>query len=483
MRLRRPLRGNPTAAQFATRMRALGAIAHFDPSWGATDDGTTSQWIDCIGGTTCVSSSQATRLIYSASQSGLNSRPGWSCSQTNSTRLISTDGTLAALVDDAQATTIYVVKKTAAPGSTVAYLSFGNTAASSDHIYHGVTVSSSANKFIASRNSGGLQTTNTGSIIRPLTGATVTSIVYSGSAYSCWENGGPSSTNEANTKTPTNNRTCIGNLYQAGAITPTLGYDGVLGDIVIFAAAHTATERRLVEQLIAMKYGWAVLQGVSGFTIADYLKTANGAGIRGGNGVGVWTDALLRHDASNPGTEYIVSTYDATNGFSLVNPASSSNFFARNGTPGATSPSLTINANDIGKLVLQGGADDLSRVKSFHNGAENSAPGTALTGYSPAPAGVACWVGVPPIASNAAVSISLFGVAGGDVPQTAANQAGRAAAIKAAKAFVATGGATPTHGWALNSIASSYSDLVGTDALTLTGTLSAAQIIVPTWPW
>ena len=131
-------------------------------------------------------------------------------------------------------------------------------------------------------------------------------------------------------------------------------------------------------------------------------------------------------------------------------------------------------------MIFGGSAGPSNLVRGFVNAAEIGA-GTAMTGYAK-DATTSFSAGIQQTI-NPASSYSIFGIAGGDVEQVVANHAARAAAIKAAGAFVTTGGATPTHGWALSSVASSYSDLVGSDALTLSGTLSAAQIIVPTWPW
>lgn len=462
-----------------SRLRSLGAIAHFDPMSGATDDGTTSRWVDCIGGHVVQSTSAATRLVYSASLAGLNGRPGWTGTFANSTRLDSINGTLAGLLDVSAPMTIYAVKKTGAQPSTGAWASCGNSA-SSDHIYWGVTVASSANKFIASRNQAGVQVTNTTSVIRPLTEATVTSSVFSGAAYSTWENGGPTALAEANARAPVCDRFTIGAVNAAGVYA--VFFEGVIGDIVIFGTAHTDAQRRYVEQLLASKYGWPVIQGVAGFTNADYARAAADAGTRGTTGVGVWGDILLRADAVPAVTGYETVNIGGFTGWGIFNAAGVLTAQACNGVAAVGRAAGTIAANDVGKLKIVGMSSDATQVSAFYQGASSGS--SVLAGYTLTQAGIRFAVGNQSGAALPATNFSIFGVASGNGPQTAGNAAGRAAAIKAAKRFVASGGATAEHGWAFtNATDASFSDLVGAAALAREGTLTQAQIIIPTWPW
>jgi hypothetical protein len=274
---------------------------------------------------------------------------------------------------------------------------------------------------------------------------------------------------------PTCDLFVVGALYSAGAYS--FQYSGDLGDIIIFPTAHTDAQRRYVEQLIAAKYGWACIQGVSGFTAPNFLETGVNLGIRGASGVGVWADYFMRWDAI-PGSEYVGVASAGVTGHTCYTSAGNQHFRVGNNTALFVSPGATVAASDVGKALLFGGCSDLSFARAFKNGAEVGA-GTACAGYT-ADATTKYQIsdGLP------AGSMTLFGVAGGNVPQTAGDQAARAAAIKAANGFVHTGGATPAHAWKIDGLASSYADLVGSDSLNLTaGQLAAAQIIIPTWPW
>jgi hypothetical protein len=468
-----------SAGTVARQLAALGAIAHFDPSWGATDDGTTSTWIDRIGGTVCQSTSQATRLQYSGSIAGLNNRPGWNGVAANATKLVSTTATLAELIDGVVPYTLYCVRKATDVTAFNMVCSAGSTTLA-QYIYHSAGPVSGAN-FVTRRD--GVGQTQSGGAVNALTAAAVDSAVFSGTAESLWSNGSRSLSAGVNTRSPTCDRFVIGALLSGGVYS--LSFWGAIGDIVIFAAAHTAAQRRQIEQLLAIKYGWPVLQGVADLSIANYFATAAGAGVRGANGVGVWMDALIRPDAV-PAAFQVITQAITTGTFGgwSIDSASGGAAFAPRAGQGASvviGPTRTIAAADVGKLMLFGGTVDGALVRTFVNGAEVGA-GSALVGYAAAAGTKAQTVGQDS-GTGGAASFSMFGTAGGNVAQTAANQAARAAAIKAAGRYIATGGATPTHGWAIDGTDATFSDLVGSDVLTRQGTLTAAQIIITEWPW
>lgn len=477
----RRLLSSPTAAQFANRMRQLGAIAHFDPSWGATDNGTTSTWIDRIGGNTVTSEAQASRLVFSSSLASLGGMPGWSGTSAANSHLVNTASTpLGVLMAGLLPHTIYTVRRATLTTPSIYFSS--SRSGGTDYWYTG-NVNSVNNSNYVRQQAG---QTNNSSIIRHTTEPIVAVHTFTGSTGGVHDNGGVGVAPAANTKNLNTNNLCVGGLIQNTGVS--LCFDGDIADLIVFGSAHTDAERRQVEQLIALKYSWPVIQGLSGFTTNDFLSTAIGAGVRGADGVGVWTDVLLRPDATPSGTQYVISAFQFSGlkGYATLF-GSSGETAARNGVATAFSPVLAVAADKVGKLSLHGMASNASLVDYFVDGVRQGA-GSALAGFLKADASTyRCQVGgVQNGASGNASpcsSFSLFGAAGGDVAQNATDQTARAAAIKAAKAYVATGGATPTHGWALNSIASSYSDLVGSDALTLAGTLSAAQIIVTSWPW
>lgn len=476
LNLAAPLTFTPTTRTwYSDEFRRLGAIAHFDPSLGATDDGTTSTWVDQIAGYSVASTSQATRLTYSAS-SGLNGRPGFSGVAGSLTKLVSSDGVLAALIDGSDACSIYVVRKASSVAAASTSVCAGNTA--TGHLVKlGALITTGAQVY--SRNGGSL-VSSTG-VVQDTTGAVVVSCVYSGAAVSAWSNAGPSAVAAAHVQAPTCDRFVVGALLSSGTYSE--HFSGDIGDIVIFLGAHTDAQRMYVERLLAQKYGWPCLRGVTGFTTSNYLVSAAGAGITGTDDVGVWADVLIRHDAINPASEYPVTAYDASGvrGWFMIHPVAATYATARNGTVGANSPADTTTAAMVGKLRLYGMTADLSSVRHYANGVQIGA-GTALSGFKQA-VSEPMYVGRPRVASNALVSCSIFGLAGGNVPQTTANQAARAAAIKAAGRFVTVGGAAATHGWRFETPGAYHADAVGGDMLTRTGTLTETQCIVPTWSW
>lgn len=473
-RYRRRVRCSFNPTSFAAKMRMLGATAHFDPSWGASDDGTTSTWVDRISGHTVASTSQATRMTYSASVSGLNNRPGFSGVAASSTKLLSADGVLAALLDDSAANSVYIVRKASSVAAASTSVCAGNTA-TGHLIKYGALITTGAQVY--SRDGGSL-VSSTG-VVQDTTGAVVVSCVYSGSAVSAWSNAGPSVVAAAHVQAPTCDRFVIGALLSSGSYSE--HFSGDIGDIIIFPTAHTAAEHRRIEQEIALKYGWPVLQGLSGFTAANHLANAGlTSGVRGDDTNGVWTDVLVRPDVLTAGTQYLYSTNTGVLGHAMITGTVFA-MYAQNGTTFAYSPYYTPVAADVGKLQFFGGtAGPSNLVRGFRNSAEVGA-GTALTGFAKSST-IAYSVGVRAAASPAS-SHSIFGISGGDVEQTLTNHQARAAAIKAARAFVTAGGATPTHGWAVDSDAATIPDIVGGDLLTRAGSLTLAQIIVPTWPW
>lgn len=454
---------------FSPAIRALGAVAHFDPSWGATDDGTTSTWIDRIGGHTVASTSQATRMTYTAASAALNNRPGFVGVSANATKLEGASA-LAALIGGAINLTVYSVHALSSNAAQSATWCIGTVANTGEYMgpLNGATTGSTN----VHRNTGVFS-----GVVQNTTSPVVVSMVNTPTTCSAWSNGSVANT-AANALAPACDLFAVGGLRLSGGYTQHM--TGVVGDIIVFLGAHTAAQRMYVEQLIAAKYGWPVLRGLSGFSAANYFTLGAGLGPRGASGVGVWGDILLRRDSTPGSAQSIYRAVAGALGYITYGGAADTSVTIGNGTVTAASPARTYLTSDVGKLALMGITADLSLCRQYFNGVEVGA-GTALAGYAPATGSFS--LGAGPTGTQAASSFSIFGAAGGNVPQTQANNAARCAAIKAANAFVATGGATPSDGWALNSVAATYANLVGSTALPMTGTLTAAQIIVPTWPW
>ena len=476
LNLAAPLTFTPTTRTwYSDEFRRLGAIAHFDPSLGATDNGTTSTWVDRIGGNTVTSTSQATRLVYSASLANLNGRPGWTGVAASNTKLVNTASTaLGVLMAGVLPHTIYTVRRGIEPTSSIYFSS--SKSGSTDYLYCGSLTGVHYSAYV--RQAGG-QTAHTGAYRHTIEGI-VAVMTFTGTTGAVHDNGGVAITPAADSKNLDINNLCIGGLIQGTSVS--FCFDGEIGDIIVFPTAHTNAQRMYVERLLAQKYGWPCIRGVSGFSTANYLSNAGlTSGIRGDNTNGVWTDALIRPDAVPSGTQYIESAWAGVAGQSIVSSGAALGFTAGNATANATSPTRTIAVTDVGKLMIFGGAAgpaDLAR--GFVNGAEISA-GTALAGYAKDTA-TAFSAGAR-AAVSPATNYSIFGIAGGDSAQVAANHAARAAAIKAAGRFVFTGGVAATHGWRFETPDAYHADAVGVDMLTRTGTLTETQAIVSVWPW
>ncbi len=452
-----------------------GPVAHFYPPVGLTDDGSTTTWRDWIGGYTVASTSQATRLVASTSLLGFNGRPGVTAVGASSTRLVSSDGVLAGLLDGSQAFTVYTVRKWAS-GASGPVWACGST--SNGHVMScGV---SNLGVSYADRYDGGYSV-NSG-VIQIGTAAAIDRFVYTGTAHNLASNSSPGLTGGANTRAPTCNRFSIGARLVAGSYDAY--YTGDIGDIIIYLGAHTEAQSMYIERLIAREYDWPVIPGVRGFSASNYLPSAVSAGCKGANGVGVWGDLLCRADAVPSGTEYLGRNIAGNSGWGLYDAgAGGASGHAGTGSAHVFAPSRATVAADVGKLSLRGmSGAHAGLARSFHNAVENGS-GSALSAYASTTVGVNQMIASGAGGATPAASFSIFGFAGGNVPQVAANQTARAAAIKAAQRFVATGGADITHAWIFDAPRASYSGLFGADTLTTVGTLTATQIIVPTWPW
>lgn len=247
---RRSARSQSASRPFATVIRSLGAIAHFDPSVGATDDGTTSTWVDRIGGYTVASTSQASRMTYSSAISGLNNRPGWVGVAASSTKLTSSNNALSDQIDGSVAYSMYVVHKSGGNAAVRAIVGCGSTTIGSfSYLFHNVTTGNVG----YSRSDAGSSAANTGSVSTGTT-ATVTSLVYSGTQADVWCNGVQSLTAFANTKAGVCDRFVVGAVLTSGSYLQSM--EGSIGDIIVFLGAHATSTRQRIEQLLAARYGF-----------------------------------------------------------------------------------------------------------------------------------------------------------------------------------------------------------------------------------
>ena len=246
---RRGGRASGRVPTFASQIRAFGAHAHFHVRSGCTDSGGTSTWVDAISGY-ALTNSGGTRMTYSTSVAALNGRPGWTAVAASTQYLSTANSTLAAIIDGAQAYSLYVVRKAATvTGSTRIIVAGGSTTAS-EWMYHGHSVTNGA--IVYSRRVVAGTTTTTGSV-NSGTAIVLDTYVYDAATISAWAGASASISAVANTRAPTLNRVIVGALMDTGALSNY--FDGAVGDIVIFLAAHTTAQRLYVTGLINAQFG------------------------------------------------------------------------------------------------------------------------------------------------------------------------------------------------------------------------------------
>lgn len=230
------------------KLKSMGAIADFDPAYGASDDGTTSTWTDRIGGYTVASTSQATRLVYSSSLSGLNGLPGWTGSTANQTKLVQTSSALAAALDGNAPFTAYYARKRTGTG---AVWSVGKATGSGD--FHACVVSSTASGTSGfQRYDGGFESLE-GSVGG--TDLRVDTVIYDGDSAASWTNAAVSFADSAATINVVD-ATTFGVGVRIGG-SGDLWFDGLIGRIVIFGEAHSDAVRTHVQWMLMHAYGLA----------------------------------------------------------------------------------------------------------------------------------------------------------------------------------------------------------------------------------
>ena len=236
LRSRRSRRsGTAKLATIASRLRALGACAHYDTSHGFVDTpGVGSTWSDSISGEVQASTSSATRLVYSASQASLNGRPGWTATAASSTKLTKSSSALAALLDGSAAFTAISVRAASAGVSAGSVWSLaGTTGFASDPYVAAVTAAVTFERYDGAYAS----VAASGS---PGTAATVDTVVFDGSsAVVLCENGSQVGSGSVAIY-PACDALTIGARDLAGAFDRY--FDGAIGDIVLFPRALATTE-------------------------------------------------------------------------------------------------------------------------------------------------------------------------------------------------------------------------------------------------
>lgn len=245
-RRRREDRQDPQRRSFADKIRTLGAIAHFDPTFRATDDGTASTWVDRINGYTLASTSTATRLVYSAALAGLNNKPGWTGSAANLTKLTTSDSVLADLLEGTTSYSIYYVRKASTVAAGGVVVSWGSSS-SPIYAYHGYNATTGA--AVSVRRNG--TTDSRTSTVQPGTNLAIESHTYDGASMSVRTNGTDGGST-ASVLSLTTDRFWVGALILSGTTNgPTTGD---IGDVIVFPTAHALATRQYIEALLTVKY-------------------------------------------------------------------------------------------------------------------------------------------------------------------------------------------------------------------------------------
>jgi hypothetical protein len=243
---------SPIGDQTARRIRQKGAVAHYDAGYRLTNDGSTTTWVDRIGGYSAASTSVGTNPAVTASIAAFNGRPGLTFTASSSQKLISSDGVLATLMSGNQPYTIFIVRKNTTNSGFMATLNFGDTVTN-----HYIACASLTNGQMYAGRKGPDGTDATGSV-QPTTTACLDTYVWDGTYFTGNESGVASIAQTVGggaAQSPSVNRLAIGGFLSAGAYSDF--FDGVIGDIVIFRSALNAGDISYVERILAQKYRWS----------------------------------------------------------------------------------------------------------------------------------------------------------------------------------------------------------------------------------
>lgn len=211
----------------------LGASIHFDPAEGVTENSTTS-WVDCINGYTVSTTEDSGRLLYNPSLVSLNGLPGWEGNSSPNSKLSSTNSFITNLFSNQNPYTLICINKhIQGSKGTLVSASGANSSISHNIEENGEhSIERSAQSAIGSAN---------------LSSLMVSTWLFDGTLSKCFINGilQYSTTNNASLSLDS---FCIGNNNQS------TGFQGFIGDIVIFPKDLSDSDRNRAESLLAVKY-------------------------------------------------------------------------------------------------------------------------------------------------------------------------------------------------------------------------------------
>jgi hypothetical protein len=227
--------------------------------------------------------------------------------------------------------------------------------------------------------------------------------------------------------------------------------------------------------------------GYAGWSALGVYNTASGSGIAGA-GAGFWTRAVVRVDSqASTASRIITGRFSgAPGGWQLRCDGFCDSLYFRAVNGAATfiaSPTFTVTAAMVGKLIDLWGVHDGSVLRTYVNGVETGS-GTAITGYT---AGAAAHsIGARDNQTLQATNMTIFGVAGGvGVPSLAEIQAAYAAAKLAGDVTQVSG--KTDHLWSVSqqsktAVQNSLSDRVGADTATIFGATTGLTLQSTTNP-
>jgi hypothetical protein len=228
---------------------------------------------------------------------------------------------------------------------------------------------------------------------------------------------------------------------------------------------------------------------VQSLSTSNFYTTASPGGVAG-DAAGFWVQVLFTVDSQAVASaSRMLTARFSTNGYQLFTTTTNAGLLfqvADGGSVTRSSPSYTIQASDVGKVLHAVGVFDNTnnKVRLYVNRAEVSA-GNACTGYT-AFSG-AQFIGKRS-AGTPADNCTIFGAGGGaGIPSLAEIQA-LADAIKAGRDIQAITGKTD-HLWsvtrdvAAGAVPTTITDRSGSDTQTKNGSPTLVTVANPTWGW
>lgn len=256
-------------------------------------------------------------------------------------------------------------------------------------------------------------------------------------------------------------------------------YKGYIAQLLFYDHVLSSAERQALAEWAAREYGWAILDGTTGFdgVAANYMQSGSGVGNTNG---GYWTAALVKMDSQPSGARYALRSVTASAGFLLgcVSSAGTLRFgcyWNNAGTPAfASSPVYNVQLSDYGKIKLLVGVNEGSALKFYLDGVQIGTA-TAFANYL-----------VPSDTNRLGERWdcgAIFGAAGGHAVPTAQQVSAFAAAVKAAGRMVVMPGVQTDHVWNTTTGSASVDEVAGAGGtLAVTGALSSVRHTAA-WGW